>query len=207
MENRQIKVLIIDDHPGWRDSMKNLLLAAKDMVVIGEGGSGSEAIEQVAVKDPDILLLDMELPDQRGDIVMRRVREMKPEMKVLAVSSYNERDYILGMLRHEAAGYVTKDEVPIVLIDAIRNIIDQGRSWFSTQTVENGNRTSLEQQALSKRELQILQQLMEDRSTDEIAAAVGVSKKKVEKYLNLLMNKFETETLDSLKQIARRILS
>jgi len=207
MTNTLIKVLIIDDYVEGRAGIRKLLSTAKDMVIIGEGGSGSEAIEQVAIKNPDILLLDMELPDQRGDIVMRSIHEMQPDMKVLAVSSYNDRDYILNMIQHGAAGYITKDEAPAMLIDAIRNIINQSGSWFSPQAVKNSTLTSLEQQALTKREIQILQQLTHDRSVEEIAAAVGISKKLVEKYLGLLMKKFETETLDALKQIAHRILS
>jgi len=206
MTNKQIRVLIVDDYPEGRAGIKNLLLTAKDMVVVGEGGSGSEAIEQVAVKNPDILLLDMELPDQRGDIVMRRIHEMQPDVKVLALSSYNDRDYILGMMKHGAAGYITKDEAPTMLIEAIRNIINQGKSWFSPQAVKNSSLTPLEQQALTKNEVQILQQLMRDRSVEEIAATEGMSRKQVEKYLTILMQKFETESLDSLKKIAQRIL-
>ncbi len=206
MTNRQIRVLIIDDYPEGREGIKNLLSAAKDIVVVGVGGSGGEAIEQVAVKNPDILLLDMELPDQRGDIVMSRIHEMQPDMKVLALSSYNDRDYILGMIQHGAAGYITKDEAPTMLIEAIRNIINQGGSWFSPQAVKNSSPTPLEQQALTKREVQILQELTHDRSADEIAAAVSISKKQVEQYLTVLMKKFETESLDSLKKIARHIL-
>jgi DNA-binding NarL/FixJ family response regulator len=207
MPNKPIKVLIIDDYAEGRASIRKLLSAAKDIVIIGEGGSGREAIEQVATKNPDILLLDMELPDQRGDIVMRHIHEMQPDTKVLALSSYNDRDYILNMIQHGAAGYITKDEAPTMLIDAIRNIINQSGSWFSPQAVKNSSLTPLEQQALSKREVQILQQLTRDRSVDEIAAAVGISKKLVEEYLALLMKKFETEALDALKQIAHRILS
>ena len=207
MINKQIKVLIVDDYPEGRADIKHLLSTAKDMIVVGEGGSGSEAIEQVAVKNPDILLLDMELPDERGDIVMRRIHEMQPDMRVLALSSHNDRDYILGMMQHGAAGYVTKDEAPTMLLNAIRNIINQGESWFSPQAIKNSSLTPLEQQALSKSEVQILQQLTRDRSLEEIAAAEGISKKQVEKYLTILMQKFETESLDALKKIAKRILS
>src|SRR5215510_2384840 len=88
MTNRQIKVVIIDDHAGVREGLKNLLSATQDMVVVGEGENGAAAIELVATKNPDILLLDMELPDQRGDIVMGHIHDMQPEMKVLGVSSY-----------------------------------------------------------------------------------------------------------------------
>ena len=206
MINKQIRVLIVDDYPAGRTDIKNLLSTAKDMVVVGEGGSGSEAIEQVAVKNPDILLLDMELPDQRGDIVMRRIHEMQPDMKVLALSSHNDRDYILGMMQYGAAGYITKDEAPAMLIDAIRNIINLDKSWFSPEAIKNSSLTPLEQQALTKNELQILQLLTYDRSLEEIAATEGMSRKQVEKYLAILMEKFETESLDALKKIAQRIL-
>ena len=94
--DKQIRVLIVDDHSGVRAGLRNLLLAAKDITVVGEGGSGAEAIELVATKNPDVLLLDIELPDQRGDIVMRHIHDMQPDMKVIAVSSYTDRDYILA---------------------------------------------------------------------------------------------------------------
>lgn len=207
MTDRQIRVLIVDDHPVVREGLKNLILTAKDMTIVGEGSSGSEAINLVITKNPDILLLDIELPDQRGDVVMRLIHEMQPEMKVLAVSSYSDRDYIVGMMENGAAGYLTKDEAPTMLVDAIRNIIHQGGDWFSPKALLKSTPTSLEQQTLTKREIQILQQLVRDRSLDEIAAAIGMGKAQVESYLKLLMKKYETESLSVLKQIAQRILS
>src|SRR5215212_6156770 len=118
MVEKQIKVLIVDDHSGVRNGIKNLLQTAKDMVVVGEGVNGADAIELVTTREPDILLLDIELPDQRGDLVMRHIHKTQPDMKVLAVSSYSDRDYILGMLENGAAGYITKDEAPMMLVDA-----------------------------------------------------------------------------------------
>jgi DNA-binding NarL/FixJ family response regulator len=206
MTKRPIRVLIIDDHPVVREGLKNLLLTAKDMVIVGEGGSGSEAINLVVTKNPDILLLDMELPDERGDIVMHRIHDMQPDMKVLAVSSYSDRDYIVGMKENGAAGYITKDEAPTMLVEAIRNIMDKG-GWYSPVATIKSTPTSLEQQTLTKREVQILQQLVRDRSLDEIAASIGIGKAQVESYLKLLMKKYETESLLVLKQIAVRILS
>jgi DNA-binding NarL/FixJ family response regulator len=207
MTDHRIKVLIIDDHPVVREGLKNLLLAAKDMTIVGEGSSGSEAIDLVVTKNPDILLLDMELPDQRGDIVMYRIHDMYPDMKVLAVSSYSDRDYIIGMMEHGASGYITKDEAPTMLVDAIRNIIYQGGGWFSPLAIIKSSPTFLEQQTLTRREIQILQQLVRDRSVDEIAASIGMGKLQVENYLKLLMKKYETESILMLKQIANRILT
>jgi DNA-binding NarL/FixJ family response regulator len=207
MTNKQIKALIVDDHAGVRAGIKNLLMATKDIKVVGEGGNGAEAIELVATKNSDILLLDIELPDQRGDIVMQKIRDMQPDIKVLAVSSYSDRDYILGMMKNGAAGYITKDEAPTMLVEAIRSIINKNENWFSPQAIKVSTPTSLEQQTLTKREIQILEQLVRDRSADEIAASLGISKSQVENFLKLLMKKYEADTLRKLKDIAQRVLS
>ena len=205
--NKQIKVLIVDDHSGVRAGIKNLLVAAKDIKVVGEGENGAQAIELIATKNPDILLLDMELPDQRGDLVMRQIHDMQPDLKVLAVSSYTDRDYILGMMDNGAAGYITKDEAPTMLVEAIRRIINQNQDWYSPQALKVSTPTSLEQQTLTKREIQILEQLVRDRSVDEIAASLGISKTQVENFLKLLMKKYETDSIPVLKNIAQRVLS
>lgn len=207
MVEKQIRVLIVDDHSGVRTGIRNLLQSANDMVVVGEGMNGAEAIELVATRNPDILLLDIELPDQRGDMVMRHIHDTQPEMKVLAVSSYSDRDYILGMLENGAAGYITKDEAPMMLLEAIRSIIRNGKSWFSPRALKHSGIPSVEEQTLTKREVEILEQLVRDRSVEEIAAALHMNSDQVEKYLKLLMRKFETESQAALKHIARRILS
>ena len=207
MSQEPIRVLIVDDHSGVRRGIRNLLQAAKDMIIVGEGGNGAEAIELAATRNPDILLLDIELPDQRGDAVMRHIHKVQPNMKVLAVSSYSDRDYILGMLENGASGYITKDEAPMMLLDAIRSIIHKGKSWFSPRAIRNSGLPSIEEQTLTKREVDILQQLILDRPAEQIAAFLNMSADQVEKYLKLLMRKFETDSLSSLKHIASRILS
>lgn len=207
MGEKQIRVLIVDDHAGVRTGIRNLLQTAKDMVVVGEGVNGADAIELVASREPDILLLDIELPDQRGDRVMRRIHDTQPDIKVLAVSSYSDRDYILGMLENGASGYITKDEAPMMLLDAIRSIIRHGKSWFSPRALKQSGIPSVEEQTLTKREVEILEHLILDRSTQDIAEYTNMEVDQVNKYLTLLMRKFETESLASLKHIAQRILS
>ncbi len=181
----KIRVLVVDDHSGVRKGIKNLLQSAQDIVVVGEGGNGAEAIELAATRKPDILLL----------------------MKVLAVSSYSDRDYILGMLENGAAGYITKDEAPMMLVDAIRSIINKGISWFSPRAIKNSGIPSLEEQTLTKREVEILEQLIIDQSPQQIASVLNMHVEQVDRYLKLLMRKFETESMVSLKHIATRILS
>jgi DNA-binding NarL/FixJ family response regulator len=138
---------------------------------------------------------------------MRRIHDLQPDMKVLAVSSYSDRDYILGMLENGASGYITKDEAPMMLLDAIRSIINKGKSWFSPRAIKNSGLPSIEEQTLTKREVEILEQLILDRSTQEIAGFLNMNVEQVDKYLKLLMRKFEIESLASLKHIAQRILS
>ena len=205
--DQKIRVLIVDDHSGVRAGIKNLLLSAKDMVIVGEGGSGAEAIELAAMKKPDILLLDIELPDQRGDAVMRHIHNTQPDLKVLAVSSYSDRDYILGMLENGASGYITKDEAPMMLVEAIRNIIMKDMSWFSPRAIRNSGIPSVEEQTLTKREVEILEHLVLGRTSQEIASLLNMDVAQVDKYLKLLMRKFETDSIMSLKHIAKRILS
>jgi DNA-binding NarL/FixJ family response regulator len=207
MVEKPIKVLIVDDHSGVRAGIRNLLQAAQDMVVVGEGANGAQAIELAASKAPDIVLLDIELPDQRGDAVMRRIHKTQPDMKVLAVSSYSDRDYVLGMLENGVAGYITKDEAPMMLLEAIRSIIRSGKSWFSPRAIRNSGLPAVEEQTLTKREVEILQQLILDRSPEEIAGALNMSVDQVQKYLKLLLKKFETDSFATLKHIAERILS
>jgi DNA-binding NarL/FixJ family response regulator len=207
LPEQPIRVLIVDDHSGVRRGIRNLLRSANDIIVVGEGGNGAEAIELATTKNPDILLLDIELPDQRGDAVMRHIHNVQPDLKVLAVSSYSDRDYILGMLENGAAGYITKDEAPVMLLDAIRSIIRKGMSWFSPRAIKNSGLPSLEEQTLTKREVDILQQLIQDQPSEQIASFLNMSVEQVERFIKLMMRKFETESLVSLKHIARRILS
>jgi len=207
MPDNQIRVLIVDDHPGVRAGIKNLIESANDIVVMGEGANGADALHLINTQKSDILLLDIELPDQRGDRVMHRIHDVQPEMKVLAVSSYSDREYILGMVENGASGYITKDEAPKMLLDAIRSIVKEGKDWFSPRAIKNSNLTPLEEQILTEREVQILKKLVTGQPRIEIADSLHMNEKQLEKYLILLMKKFETDSMDVLKHTAERILA
>ena len=205
-DNNQIKVLIVDDHAGVRAGIRNLLKVAKDMTIVGEARNGTEAIELAGTKKPDIVLLDVQLPDIRGDAVLLNIHKTQPMMKVLVVSSFSDREYVQSMLDCGATGYLTKDEAPGMLLEAIRNIIQGTKEWISPMAIKSDGRGSIEDQILTKRETDILGQLLLGRTDYEIASTLGLEKKLVEKYIQLLMKKFEAETLTALKRIARRLL-
>ena len=206
MANSPIRVVVVDDHPAVREGLKELLGEAEDIRVIGEAVSGEEAIELANTLQPDVILLDVQLPDMRGDMAMRHIHEAQPGIRVLGVSSYGDPTYIQSMLDNGAAGYITKDEVPDMLLEAIRRICDeQSQTWMSPKARESVGLSNGEQ-TLTRKEADILEQLLADRSENEIAAALGMDAKQVGRHLKLLMQKFQTESLESLKQIARRLL-
>ncbi len=206
MTDEKIRVVIVDDHPGVRAGIKNLLRKAKDIIIVGEGGDGMKAIELAASKKPDVLLLDVELPVVGGDIAMRRIHDAEPEVHVLVVSTYNDRTYVQSMLANGASGYITKDEAPAMLLEAIHSILANKELWMSPRALESSGAAALEDQTLTDREVEILRQLLLNRSQAEIAQSMHMEEAQVGSYLRVLMNKFEADSLDVLRAVARKIL-
>lgn len=202
-----IRVLIADDHAGVRKGLRALLTIKGNMVIVGEAADGEEAVRMIQAQNPDIVLLDIEMPGLRGDHVMRWIRESQPQVKVLTVSSHVDGEYIRSMLENGASGYITKEEVPAVLIQAIHSIVDQGETWFSPQVLKTREHQSIEEQTLTEREVRILQELLLGRSQAEIAGNLGMDERKLGDYLDLLMRKFRSPTLEALKVIAVRVLA
>jgi DNA-binding NarL/FixJ family response regulator len=125
------RIVLADDHARVRAGIKKLLENQKDMVVIGEAANGIEAVSLVEKLSPDLLLLDMEMPMMDGGQVASYLKRINSSVKVLAVSAYDDLHYINGMLQNGAAGYLTKEEVPDILIQAIRKIVRGENGWIS----------------------------------------------------------------------------
>lgn len=205
MESEQIRVVIVDDHPGVRAGIRSILSADNDIVVVGEGVNGAEAIKLARSKSPDVMLLDIELPLMRGDEVVRLIRDTQPTVKVLALSSYSDRLYIQGMMESGAVGYITKDEAPRLLLNAVRSIAQQGIHWVSPRASKVIRAASVEEQTLTRREVDILQLWAKGKSEAEIARALGIEEKRLADYLQLLMSKFGVDSLAGLRSLTRRI--
>lgn len=128
---KEIRVVLADDHAVLRMGIKKLLDHESDIIVVGEAGTGLEAIDRVHELNPDILILDMEMPELDGPEVARRLRAEKHRVRILALSAYNEKHYILSMLEQGASGYLTKDEAPETIIDAVHGISNGQEGWLS----------------------------------------------------------------------------
>ncbi len=137
---------------------------------------------------------------------MRRIHDAEPEIRVLVVSTYDDRTYVQSMLASGAAGYITKDEAPDMLLEAIHSILESNELWMSPRALVASGAAALEDQTLTDREIEILRQLVLHRSQAEIAQSMHMEQAQVGSYLRVLMDKFEAESLDVLRAVARRVL-
>jgi DNA-binding NarL/FixJ family response regulator len=127
----KIRVLIADDHAIMRVGIKNILSRSSEICVVGEASNGAEAIELIHELNPDVLILDMEMPVMDGVEVARRLQAMKSPVRILVLSAYDDRQYIIEMLKMGASGYLIKDEAPEVIVEAVQGIAKGEEGWIS----------------------------------------------------------------------------
>lgn len=126
-----IRVVLVDDHAVVRSHVRRILQRVPGIEVVGEAGNGIEAIHLVNQLAPDVLLLDMEMPILNGVEVARELHAANSPVRILALSAYDDRHYVLEMLANGAAGYLTKDEMPQFIIEAVRRVAEGEQGWFS----------------------------------------------------------------------------
>jgi DNA-binding NarL/FixJ family response regulator len=202
-EKKQIRVLIVDDHAGVRRGIRNLLEQFSDIVVEGEASDGNEALKLALEKKPDIMLLDIEMPVMRGDEVALKLMKMKAGTRVLAISSSIDLTSIRKMEQNGVVGYLSKDDLPDVLVDAVRKAAEEKPGWIGLKPSSGGEETS-ERQTLTQREFRILRLVLAGRSEAQIVDEMGLSESVVHSYLEILLSKFEADNLDSLAELATR---
>lgn len=188
-----IKVLMADDHPLARAGIRKFLEKEADILVVGEASSGDEALQMVEELAPDLLLLDMEMPGMKGLEVARTLKEKQSPTRVLALSTYDNKQFILGLLSSGAAGYLVKEEVPETIIEAVRGVARGEQGWVSRRIaaqmaswVQMENR---EGGGLTDREVQVLRLIAAGKTNQEIGLALGISYKTVEKHIDSIYMK------------------
>jgi DNA-binding NarL/FixJ family response regulator len=188
-----IRVVIADDHPVARAGIRKFLEKEPDIQVVAEASSGEEAIDLVGELSPDVLLLDMELPGMRGTEVARKLKESKSPVRILALSTYDNRQYILGLLASGASGYLIKEEVPETIIEAVRGVARGEQGWVSRRVAAKMTvwmqGDSTKESELTEREVEVLRLVVAGKTNQEIGYALGISPRTVEKHVDSLYSK------------------
>ncbi len=203
--NKPYTVVIADDHEGVRKGIKTLIEKGGQFVVVGQAEDGKKAVKLVNKTDPDLLILDVKLPVMRGEEVAQRLTSENPEIKILALSSFDNPQYILGMFESGVRGYLTKEEAPRLLRKAASEIVAKdSEHWLSpdlkAQSGITFQQTVTHEVTISVTEHKILALLKEGRTKLEIANSLNFPMRRLERYLQILMMKFEVDDLDSLRE-------
>jgi DNA-binding NarL/FixJ family response regulator len=127
----KIRVVISEDHPHVRSKIRSLLSTVPDICIVGEASNGYEAVQLTEETAPDVLLLDIEMPNMNGLLVAKVLKANQSDVKVLVLSAYNDRVWIENVLSHGVVGYLLKDDAPTLLIRAIRGVAEGQTGWFS----------------------------------------------------------------------------
>ena len=206
-DSGMITVVIVDDHPVVRAGIQTIVDAAPDMTVVGEGASGAAALRLVAQHHPDVLLLDVNLPDPstssgqalNGVEVARRLREQNTTTAILVLTIYDDRQTIFGLLESGAIGYVLKDEALETVVDAVRAAA-RGESWLSPAVARQvvrravGETSSLPEPPpipLTPREKEVLRLLAQGLDNEAIARRLVVTKRTVQNHVSNIYGKLE----------------
>ena len=194
----RVRVVVADDHPITREGIKRFLTNAVDIEVIGEAENGQEALDLATELLPDVLLLDMEMPILKGLEVAKMLREQNCPVKILALSTYDDRQYIYGLLSAGANGYLTKEEVPENIVDAVRGVARGEQGWVSRKVAALMASWTMEgppmDETMTDREMEVLIQVVEGKTNKEIGYELGISQKTVEKHLESVYAKLNVSS-------------
>jgi DNA-binding NarL/FixJ family response regulator len=204
-----IRVLVVDDHAILRDGIRSILESQEDIVVVGEASDGAEAVEFVSNLQPDLVLMDISMPKTNGLEATRLIKERFPQVKVLILTQHDNREYIAPALGAGASGYVLKRSGRREMLNALRQVYEQGTFLTSNITQEvfqeyvpasrNGKE---EEHHLTDRERQVLQLVVEGKSNKEIAMVLGISPKTVSVHRTNIMSKLDVQNTVELVRYA-----
>lgn len=208
MAGRLIRILLADDHAVVRRGFRLILDGQPGLQVVGEACNGREAVQLATALDPDIVILDVSMPDLNGIEAARRIVEEVPRTRVLALSMHRDGVYVREMLRAGARGYLLKDADDEALIDAVQAVA-RGDAYISpsvADTVLTDYRRHVTNplDLLSAREREVLQLISEGRTNKDIAQLLGLSVHTVDSHRSRLMEKLNLNSTGELVRFAIR---
>jgi len=203
-----IRVLLADDHAVVRDGLRVLLEAAADIEVVGDAGNGREAVRRACEQRPDVIVMDIAMPEMNGVEATEQLQESAPAARVVILSMHSTSEHIFRALQAGARGYLLKDSAGSEVVDAVR-AVNAGRRYLSQKIAAAvlddyiaERRQSSPLDSLSRRERQILQLIVEGRSSADVAQTLFLSPKTVETYRSRMMHKLGVSDMPHLVKFA-----
>jgi two-component system, NarL family, response regulator NreC len=204
---KQIRILLADDHNVMRGGLRLLLERQPGFKVVGEASDGRQAVEQAEATKPDIIVLDIAMPNLSGIEAAQRISSLLPQTRIIILSMHSDESYVLRALKAGAKGYLLKDSAENDLIEAIR-AVDEGKAFFSPEIsnimvedyVREMKRRGAEDsyELLTPREREILQMLAEGKSNKHIATVLDLSLYTVETHRRNLQDKLNLHSFAEL---------
>ncbi|MDP2777460.1 MAG: response regulator transcription factor [Anaerolineales bacterium] len=208
-----IRLLLVDDHAVVRSGLKMLLGGQTDMEIVGEAGSAAEALTETERVQPNLILMDIGLPDKTGIEATREIKSKFPDVNIVALTIHEDEEYFFQMLDAGASGYVPKRAAPEELITAIKAAAN-GEVYLYPSLAKllvrdflNVERTADEKvnlDGLTDREREVLTHLAEGESNNEIATVLVISPKTVERHRENIMRKLNLHSRSELVRYAIR---
>lgn len=202
----KIKVMIVDDHPVFRQGLRNILAMHEDLLIVGEAADGREAIKLAQRLQPDVVMMDINLPTLNGLQATRELTRLCPEINIIMLTAYDDKEQIYHAIRAGASAYHAKDVSPTSLVDVIRRV-SQGQyviggkildedgvdKWLLEEFRRFGN-VEIDREArflspLSPREMEILELVIQGMSNKEIAYCLGISHQTVKNHMTSILSK------------------
>ncbi len=193
----KVRVLVADDHHVVRRGLIFFLKTQKEIEIAGEAKDGLEAVEQTGRLKPDIVLMDLDMPNMNGIEATRMIKQKYPETKVLMLTSFSDQDHVIPALEAGASGYQLKDIEPDELVKAIVQVT-QGENQLHPKAtshllshLSNKDKKKSPIDELTKRELDVLKEIAKGKSNKEIAASLFITEKTVKTHVSNLLSKLE----------------
>lgn len=193
-----IRVLIADDHHVVRRGLVFFLRTQKGLDIIGEAANGKEAVELAKLLKPDIILMDLVMPEMDGIQATRIIKSEQPEIKIMMLTSFSEQDHVIPALEAGASGFQLKDIQPDELVTSIKKIMggeNQLHPRATSHLLDNlSNKSKVKKnliEELTKRELDVLKEIAKGKSNKEIASSLFITEKTVKTHVSNLLAKLE----------------
>jgi two-component system response regulator NreC len=209
----KIKLLLVDDHAVVRSGLRMLLDGQADMEIVGEAGTASEAINAINVLKPDVVLMDIGLPDMSGIDATREIKNIWPQVSVVALTIHEDQEYFFNMLEAGASGYVPKRAAPEELLTAIQ-VAATGEVYLYPSLAkllvkdylahDPVNSSDQNINGLTPREQEVLTLLADGDSNSEIASKLSISPKTVSRHRENIMRKLNLHSRTELVKYAIR---